>query len=764
MAMDLNAIEAYFVSPQSHKPFYLVVGDEDYQEAVGALSNRATSVLRVSNYCRTPERKPNLGRLKDDLQTVDVSCEHNRVLVLGLGEYLALEGEDYAKSYLQSLKDFNLGAGKAVLLVRGVAEQVKSIVKGDKRLKESGRIAISADTYTAISLKLAAPELAIYENRGLKAIIQALEDGATGEICACTVMNFPHALLSVKRVKDAYEAIARQIRFRTVNKQCGTDNAWKKLLEELRGNGFKLNLVFEKHGMRNFQTAYLHDYLAKDEYEAWLCYLYLLLQKEEDVGQYLGLVLDSSCGLDEFKKNLIYSIATIRHTSPAYKTLYKERKRLLFQYTEAEMTPFVMENSSREAKENVYALTDLTMQERQAMIIWIGRNGRPDLLSELYSDLSAYLTPYTFCGAGIDSSLAVLLTNYIESYKQQKVENCLEESFSNQVDELAFQRIYNKLPHRDELVKEKRDDATLLVWIDALGLEYVGFISKFASNKGLSMSVQLGRASLPTITCRNRLFFDEWPEESRTKVEDLDEVKHKEKGGFRYGQNRDAEKYPVYLARELDIVRDALEHIATDLVGRKHERVVITSDHGASRLAVLRRKEEKYPTDTKGEHSGRCCKFFEGCDLKFAIKEEEAGYITLADYGRFKGSRAANVEVHGGASLEEVVVPLITLSLTDNSFSVKITSDNIVADYKYGIKFNLSLSKYSKENLALGYDNQRYLAQRFDDNNYVVEIPAITKAGTYSADAYLGDNLVERLNIVVSGKSAMINDDFDDLF
>ena len=39
------------------------------------------------------------------------------------------------------------------------------------------------------------------------------------------------------------------------------------------------------------------------------------------------------------------------------------------------------------------------------------------------------------------------------------------------------------------------------------------------------------------------------------------------------------------------------------------------------------------------------------------------GYTILADYGRFKGSRKANVEVHGGASLEEVLVPVITLKL-----------------------------------------------------------------------------------------------------
>ena len=37
----------------------------------------------------------------------------------------------------------------------------------------------------------------------------------------------------------------------------------------------------------------------------------------------------------------------------------------------------------------------------------------------------------------------------------------------------------------------------------------------------------------------------------------------------------------------------------------------------------------------------------------------------MANYDRFKGSRAAMVEVHGGASLEEVIIPLIEIELAN---------------------------------------------------------------------------------------------------
>ena len=43
-------------------------------------------------------------------------------------------------------------------------------------------------------------------------------------------------------------------------------------------------------------------------------------------------------------------------------------------------------------------------------------------------------------------------------------------------------------------------------------------------------------------------------------------------------------------------------------------------------------------------------------------KTKENGYWVLANYDRFKGGRPANIEVHGGATLEEVTVPVIEIT------------------------------------------------------------------------------------------------------
>jgi len=204
-----------------------------------------------------------------------------------------------------------------------------------------------------------------------------------------------------------------------------------------------------------------------------------------------------------------------------------------------------------------------------------------------------------------------------------------------------------------------------------------------------------------------------------------------------------------------------IDKASTELALRRCKRFLIVSDHGASRLAVLCRKEEKYETDTKGEHSGRCCKLFQPYDLPFAA--EENGYLVLADYGRFKGSRAANVEVHGGASLEEVVVPIIELSLKDRSVTVKLVDDVVAVDYRFGMEITLYFNS-PVQGVFVVLNGKSYTASQKDENHYSVKLPDTKRAGDYPVDVYAGDNLIGNIMIKAQGKSGKVNDAFDELF
>lgn len=210
------------------------------------------------------------------------------------------------------------------------------------------------------------------------------------------------------------------------------------------------------------------------------------------------------------------------------------------------------------------------------------------------------------------------------------------------------------------------------------------------------------------------------------------------------------------------VLSDALDRAAVELALRKYDRFIIASDHGASRLAVISNIEEKYETDTRGEHSGRCCKKFDNYDLKFST--EENGFIVLANYGRFRGSRAANVEVHGGASLEEVVVPVIELTLADSLMQVALSDKNIVSDYKDGASILLYVNKPIKQVISLVVEGERYFGEKVDENHYRINVANMKRAKTYSADVYVGESLITRIDVTTKGKSASVNSDFDDLF
>ena len=148
--------------------------------------------------------------------------------------------------------------------------------------------------------------------------------------------------------------------------------------------------------------------------------------------------------------------------------------------------------------------------------------------------------------------------------------------------------------------------------------------------------------------------------------------------------------------------------------------------------------------------------------MEFACEEND--YIVLADYGRFKSSRLASVEMHGGASLEEVVVPVIILSLKDSSLKIDLLSNKVKVDRKTGLTLELFANSKLTAELSVVYDNKTYKSKQTDETHYSVTIPDITRAGTYNADVYVGNNLISHIEVSAESKSASMNDSFDSLF
>jgi hypothetical protein len=747
--MQIDSVKSYLTSTVK-TPYFLFISDRQYRSAIDELKVCRLNIIPVSSFCGGDDKIPDIDGLLSYIETADISASSKGFVVTGLGEFLALQGANEATRTLSRLKDLSIGDAKVILLLRGLAPLIAGL-KTDPRFDDR-RHSVVDRAECDLSFTLAATSVGMSTLSGFKNMLTKLESGKNGSIVVNTAVSLNKAIFTVHQISNAYEGIKFSTSGFALARSCGTDTRWAELLTELNRSDGSLETIFKRYGFGGNLESDFYARIAGHEFHNWLYFICLKIKTETLHNGYLSYVLDKTNRFEDFKGNVLNAIIEISHTDKRFVTFYKERKILVEKFPESDIANFAV-NNRRVIAESIYKLTDVTRVEREEIVSWLSNNGLIPELKDIYPSLDAYLKRYVFkC-----SELAGLLTDYFEAYKRQKLSNQLEPGFLEKVDEFAQLRQFNRLPTRDEIMDSMDPTGTYLYWLDALGVEYLSLIEDLVHKKGLSIRVSIARAELPTITSVNKRFFDSWQGDKKEKNGELDDTKHSDSGGYNFTDN----EQPIHLAKELDIIAATIDKAATELCLGHCKRFIIVSDHGASRLAVLRRKEEKYDTDTSGEHSGRCCKLFRPYDLPFAA--EENGYLVLADYGRFKGSRAANVEVHGGASLEEVVVPIIELSLKDGSVTVKLVDETVTVDFRTGTEIKLFFNS-PVQDVSIILNGKRYQAIQTGGNHHSVKLPDTKRAGDYAADVYSGDDLIDKIMFKALGKSGRANDAFDDFF
>lgn len=537
--MSIEKVNTYLTSGVK-TPFFYFVGDSRYQDAKEKLAEMGFSIIRVSDYCQNNDKLPDIDRLFDQLTTSDEHTNENKMAVIGLGEFLALRGNNEATSVLSQLKDLKLGTGKVVLLLRGINVLVNGLQidpRFDKR-----RFSISDKGDCDLSIILTSPLVGLPAIAGVKSLLQRLESGECGTLVVRTAIKLDDSMFTVHKISDAYEGIQFTSHGFNLPRVCGTDEQWTRLLTEINQNGGSFNEVIEQHGFNDDLNADFYSRVAGLDYRNWLYFIALKTNTSTLSNSYLRFVLDKTSRFDDFKVNVLNAIIEIPHTDKRFHSFYSERKALVVKFPESEIADFVI-NNRKNTLESIFKLTDNTKTEREEIIAWITKNGIPSCLADIYPSLSAYLDHYVFkCG-----NLSVQLTDYFEVYKRQKVTNSLDDEFLVKVEEFALNRKYNRLPTRNEVIEELDKTDCYLIWLDALGVEYLAFISDLVRTRGLSLAIKIARSELPTITSINRGFFDDWQGKKKDKIEELDIVKHSDAGGYNFENN----DLPIHLVKEL---------------------------------------------------------------------------------------------------------------------------------------------------------------------------------------------------------------------
>lgn len=677
-----------------------------------SILNRFASLnrIRVSDYC-SDNSFADYDRLYDAIEGTTASS-----ILVGLGDIITLSGQSRSLGKISGMTP----AGRLVVLCRGIHAHILKLNEIDKKF--NFRRYCETETSLDYSVIRVNPQIAFPAEDNFKSLLRTLEDGMSGILYVKSELP-----INVNRdIESSYEAIKERQASFPVPESALSSDLW---------TCFYSNESFEDYGVLDW-----HTYL-----KFWL---------QPITNNYLKKVMKASPSYEEYRKHLFDIILDIPRKSKDFKSLYYQRKGLLKDLAESDLANYVA-MSLQKGSERVFYLTDNTQIERYAIIEELSRNGEiPEELSMIYPALKQYLSDYTFTCKNAD-----LFTSYFSQYKRQKLSNRLDENFLEEVIDLATDgnRVYNALETRGSIVEKLNDGKNELYWIDALGVEFLGYIQVKAKELGLLIKIQIGRAVLPTLTYLNRDFYDEW-KCGKTTTKQLDVIKHNGEQEFNY----EKQKMPIHLAEELKVIDKALEWAKDELLQSRTSCVVIASDHGASRLAVIHEAENKWEMATTGLHSGRCCPTNE-IDEKPDTATEEHDFWVLANYDRFKGGRKASVEVHGGASLEEVLVPIIEINLANGIIELKNMTETAWSSWDED-PFIEVFSPANIDNMSLRFNGRLYSSTLIGSNTHKIIFDDFKRSGTYTAEVLDSDNLIGNISFKIEKRSGKAKTSEEDEF
>lgn len=703
--------------------------------------------ISVSHYCNIDEY-PHIEALFDELR-----LKSERIFVTGISAFLKLQGEQVLRETLRDLLGMTV-SGHVVVITY---QCKKYLHYSDPRLKQRIAIIDGVEDQTQ-SLVFSLPEFVLPNNEniiqisGVQCIGDAVENKAVTKLYVKTKKqknDYPNALFLIEELNNAYDILIQRDRTTSnLRQEYGTCDQWTYALDKLVEKKDWANLIDSEFGNHIALDITFSNFKNFDFNKQWLYFIALKLFGAKN-NWCLNEASKKASSVEGLAREIYRSLLNVSKESPDFESNYRSRKSLISSLGNPmnEVINYCNIVQSK-GKDSIFYLTDNTQKEKELIFYIIDKFGesysRKELCTALnlvYPDLYNYLSSsYHFEND--------LLNLYFQDYKYQKVLNHIFPEFEQTVIEQAKKREYNLiLEPRSSKIESISLENSKLYFIDAMGVEYLSYIMAVCSEFKLMASVAVCSCELPSITSKNKEFLEFFENNSIpvVSIKDLDDIKHHGKDDFDYQQT----KLPIHLIKELEVLRDLLSKIKECLASGIIKKAILIADHGASRLAVIHETECIWEMSVKGEHSGRCC-LKTDVDVQPEYATNAGEFWALANYDRFKGGRKANVEVHGGATLEEVTIPIIELTYRTEDIEIyllPIDSTSISKEsipeitVSYRKKAAIKIFATAKlQNVRICVDGKFYDAKPTEDFFYVVEMPDIKHAQTYLADVYSGNN------------------------
>jgi len=723
----IKEIKTHFSNVNSFKMVLIVNANnqQDYMTIKNSIADEVVNI-KLSHFSCTSDDMPNV---EDCLSTIRNTNQSS--LILGLSQHWKLMGEaslDMGISNILSLKSKSV---KVVFLFYNLEQRLQQYIVNDPRHESSICLLKGAikDINKLYFINSSIRDLG-RDNlvAGYSNYLNKFEDSCESNLIVSSVLHkndFKDSLFDIKNIVDGFDLLSAIYNIPScLTPSMGDNDYWTKLCDDIGQNTFYKYFEDKLGDLYNLHNLFFrwNEWTA---YQKWEFFIGLQIGEVKD--SYLRYVIEKSVDYNFIVENLFSSILDFDVEDKNYQSLYVQRKQILRHIKDLDALNTFIERLRVKGNVKIKYLTDLTIVEKEEIIDWLSKQPAinesiMECLSLIYNDLSLYLRFFDLKNEGFN--------NYFNLYKIQKINNKVYDNFLDLVNGYAISREYNKLlPTRNEAFEKIDKTNSTIYFIDALGVEFLGFISAICKKLSLSIDVTIAKANIPTTTYNNKDFLDGY-KDILVEILDLDKLKHSGEKTYNYQKT----KLPIHLPIELNLINDALEKIKSELSVKS--KVILVSDHGASRLVVINNKKVNYDLRSNGTNGGRCCEYVEGMEIpEFATIEN--GQIALANYERFNSH--ARVETHGGATLEELIVPIIVITNTNDNITVILDKNIVESSFRCKPELKIYISK-KLENIYVRINSKNYASARLEDDFHIIPIHDITRSGNYSAEVYFGDN------------------------
>lgn len=615
------------------------------------LETLTANFIFLSNYC-AEDTFPNVRRLRQDLLR-----ETRNICVLPLSEFLRVNPERaaYETDNFLNLHGGEIYSFRIYFLLYRLKNFLLSLKNVDPRQKDCVLLADSStkDDYSlTIIQKSMQIQIAGERVDGFKKYFEYWEKSPNASLTLCTdnavYLQDKKFFDDVKVIANAFELLRHHYNLPAdFQKNFGNNDDWQRLAVDVSTAGNFEKTFCKEFKVTEFGINAFKNFGKREKFQRWLLWLRCKLQSQG----YAARCARETLTLEDFAAQIYEKIFDCVKDKN-FDELCDERREIL-----ALMKIQPSENYLERVKraEKIFALKILNdhSQAERLMIFEILQRFKfsdlDDVLKILQKNFPA-LAKYLCDDAEIFTPEQA---EYFRQYRWLKVTNQLTNDFYLRVTEFAQDKGKNiyALETRNKIVADEYTDAAAIFFVDGLGAEYINFLAAdFASLKeNFSVKYQVGRCNLPSVTENNKDFLQD--RNVFAEILDLDTFKHT------------LQIYPENILGELKILVTLKEKILRGLDACK--KIILCADHGTSRLAVLARQKKfgnNFPAENRTVYkNGRFADALPNDEKIFPAAVESDGKIIFADYSRFIQKGSAGAEIHGGATLEEILVPIITI-------------------------------------------------------------------------------------------------------